>query len=186
MEGSSVALVLRAAAFAAEKHRAQRRKDADASPYINHPLALANVLANLGGVTDAEVLCAALLHDTVEDTMTTEAELRAHFGAAIAGIVMEVTDDRSLPKSVRKQAQIDHASGCSHGAKLVKVADKVCNLQDLLDSPPKSWPPERKRAYFDWASRVVAGMRGTNAAIERRFDELLAQGRVFNAPDARS
>jgi guanosine-3',5'-bis(diphosphate) 3'-pyrophosphohydrolase len=169
-------LLLKAAVFAAHKHSTQRRKDAEASPYINHPLALADVLANEGGVDDVETLCAALLHDTIEDTETTEDELREHFGAAIAGIVREVTDDKSLPKAKRKELQIEHAAHASPKAKLVKLADKICNLRDILASPPADWSLERKREYFEWAARVVAGVRGSNAALERAFDEVYQRG----------
>ncbi len=172
---NAIAEILRAAAFAAEKHRDQRRKDADASPYINHPLQLANVLANDGGVSDSVVLCAALLHDTVEDTKTTEEELQDAFGAKIASVVMEVTDDKSHPKPMRKQLQIEHAPHISHEAKLVKLADKICNLRDIISSPPANWPQSRKQDYFDWAAKVVAGVRGHNAALEAIFDQLYAR-----------
>ncbi|MGH8704392.1 MAG: HD domain-containing protein, partial [Burkholderiales bacterium] len=120
-------LLLRALSFAAHKHRDQRRKDAAASPYINHPIALAEVLAIEGEVSDIEVLAAALLHDTIEDTATSGEELRQQFGARIAGIVAEVTDDKTLPKAERKRAQVDHAAHLSAAAKLVKLADKTCN-----------------------------------------------------------
>jgi guanosine-3',5'-bis(diphosphate) 3'-pyrophosphohydrolase len=163
------ALVLEALAFAAEKHRDQRRKDSDASPYINHPIALANVLANEGGVFDPEVLCAALLHDTLEDTATTRAELDAAFGARIRSIVEEVTDDKSLPKAERKRLQIEHAASISREAQLVKLADKVCNLRDLAERPPAGWSLERKREYFDWTKAVVDRLRGVNAALEASF-----------------
>ncbi len=132
-----LAALVQAMAFAADKHRNQRRKDAEASPYINHPIALANVLANEGGVQDVTVLCAAVLHDTIEDTETTAGELRALFGDQVAAVVLEVTDDKSLDKAQRKQLQIEHAAHCSPQAKLVKLADKICNLRDLLTSPPR-------------------------------------------------
>jgi guanosine-3',5'-bis(diphosphate) 3'-pyrophosphohydrolase len=161
---------IRAVAFAAEKHRHQRRKDAQCSPYINHPLELADVLASEGGVTDLDVLMAAVLHDTVEDTETTPAELAARFGERIAGIVMEVTDDKALPKDTRKRLQVEHAPRLSPEARLVKLADKICNLRDILASPPSGWPPERKRDYFDWAKAVVDGLRGVNQPLEILFD----------------
>ena len=142
----STGLVLKAAQFAAEKHRHQRRKDAQASPYINHPIALASLLANEGAIEDPEVLCAALLHDTIEDTETTAEELRAEFGDAIAEIVLEVTDDKTLPAAERKRLQVVHAPSSSHKAQLVKLADKICNVRDLLDSPPPSWSDDRRRA----------------------------------------
>jgi len=162
--------LIKAVAFAATKHRDQRRKDAEASPYINHPIALAHVLAFEGSVSDPHVLCAAVLHDTVEDTATTFEELAEVFGPKVANIVREVTDDKNLDKQVRKQLQIEHAPHISHEAKLVKLADKICNLRDILDSPPADWSADRKQAYFDWASSVVAGLRGASSALEAVFD----------------
>ena len=128
---SDTATLIRAASFAAHKHRNQRRKDAGASPYINHPLALARVLAVEGGVTDAATLCAALLHATIEDTDTTADELSHEFGAEIASIVGEVTDDKTLPKAERKRQQVEHAARISDKAKRVKLADKISNLRDV-------------------------------------------------------
>jgi GTP diphosphokinase / guanosine-3',5'-bis(diphosphate) 3'-diphosphatase len=162
-------LVLRAAAFAAEKHRSGRRKDEDASPYINHPITAAYILVR-AGIEDPAVLASALLHDTVEDTLTTVDELEVVFGYEIANIVAECTDDKSLPKLERKQAQIDHAPKLSHKAKLVKLADKIANVNDINGAPPAGWSLERKREYFDWAKRVVDGMRGAHAGLEALFD----------------
>lgn len=167
---NDLGLVLRAAAFAANKHRRQRRKDADASPYINHPLALADILVNEGGVTDPHVIAAALLHDTVEDTETTLDELQREFGAEIAAIVAEVTDDKSLPKEERKRLQVVKAGSKSDAAKLVKLADKISNLRDIANVPPADWSVERRQAYFDWAAEVVSCLRGTNIALEAAFD----------------
>ena len=170
-----IGVLLKAVSFAADKHRTQRRKDADASPYINHPIALANVLANEGGVTDVVVLSAAVLHDTIEDTNTTAEELTAIFGAKITATVLDVTDDKSLDKHDRKQRQIEHAPHISKEAKLVKLADKICNLRDILAAPPADWSPERKQGYFDWAAKVVAGVRGVHPELEAVFDGLLAR-----------
>jgi GTP diphosphokinase / guanosine-3',5'-bis(diphosphate) 3'-diphosphatase len=165
-------LVLKAMAFAASKHRDQRRKDEEASPYINHPIALAAVLWSEGSIGDPVIIAAALLHDTIEDTKTTAKELRRVFGVKVAGIVGEVTDDKRLPKERRKELQIEHAAQLSKSAKLVKLADKICNLRDILASPPKDWTVERKRGYFDWAKKVIDQIRGTNPKLERRFDQL--------------
>lgn len=169
---NSMGVFIRAAAFAAEKHRNQRRKDAQASPYINHPIALVNVLANEGGVYDLTVLCAALLHDTIEDTETTECELREQFGDRVTSIVLEVTDDKTLDKDVRKRLQIEHAPHLSREAKLVKLADKICNLRDMLAAPPAGWSAERKLEYFNWAAQVVAGLGGVNDRLEAVFENL--------------
>ena len=170
-----LALLFRALSFAAHKHRDQRRKDAEASPYINHPISLAEVLTGEGGVTDVEVLAAALLHDTIEDTATTLAELREHFGERIAGMVAEVTDDNELPKAERKRLQIVHAAGISAGAKLVKLADKICNLRDVAERPPAHWDMARRREYFEWAKRVIDGLRGVHPKLEAAFDAAYAR-----------
>ena len=165
-----LALLFRALAFAAHKHRDQRRKDAEASPYINHPIALAEVLAGEGGITDAQVLAAALLHDTVEDTDTRHEELVNSFGKEIADIVAEVTDNQALVKAERKHLQIERASGLSPGAKLVKLADKICNLRDVAERPPAKWDLGRRREYFDWAKQVIDRLRGAHAGLEALFD----------------
>ena len=171
---NSLPIILRALAFAAEKHRDQRRKNAGASPYINHPIELADTLANEGQVGDFVVICAALLHDTIEDTETTPEELRAAFGDEIAGIVLEVTDDKLLSKHDRKRLQIEHASSLSDKAKLVKLADKICNLRDMAQQPPAGWDLSRKQEYFDWAKAVVDRLRGTSPSLEAAFDKAYA------------
>ena len=168
-----IGLFIKAVSFAAEKHKTQRRKDAEASPYINHPIALANVLANEGGVANLNVLCAAVLHDTIEDTETTQDEIREVFGEKIASIVLEVTDDKKLLKADRKLKQIEHAPHASHEAKLVKLADKICNLRDMLSSPPDGWSLERKQDYFEWSRQVIDGVRGTHSTLEKVFDALM-------------
>jgi guanosine-3',5'-bis(diphosphate) 3'-pyrophosphohydrolase len=180
---------IKAVAFAADKHKNQRRKDVEASPYINHPIALANVLANEGGIANKDVLCAAVLHDILEDIPTTkeefkalEEDMRRQFGDAITDIVKEVTDDKDLDKDLRKQLQIEHASHSSIEAKMVKLADKICNLRDILSSPPATWSLDRKQAYFKWAADVVAGIRGTNIKLERIFDGLIEQSKELNGP----
>jgi GTP diphosphokinase / guanosine-3',5'-bis(diphosphate) 3'-diphosphatase len=165
-----LSLLISATAFAADKHRNQRRKDPEASPYINHPIALANVLLNEAEIDDVTVLAAALLHDTVEDTDTTGDELRRTFGEAVAGLVLEVTDDKSLPKAERKRLQIEHAPHLSRGAKLIKLADKICNLRDVRLTPPAGWSLERRREYFDWARSVIDGLRGAHGKLEAIFD----------------
>ncbi|HYL00413.1 MAG TPA: HD domain-containing protein [Steroidobacteraceae bacterium] len=164
-----ISRVLSAATFAAERHRDQRRKGKDASPYINHPLALASLLAERGE-RDATLLMAALLHDTVEDTATTFEDIERAFGTEVADIVREVTDDKTLPRADRKRLQIEHAAFLSRRAMLVKLADKICNLRDVVVSPPADWSLQRKREYFDWAKAVVDRMRGVHPDLEAVFD----------------
>ncbi len=170
------ARLLAALDFAAEKHSAQRRKSAGDVPYINHPIRVARLLAE-AGVEDEDVLIAAVLHDTLEDTATTRAELETAFGRAVCRLVEEVTDDKSLPKTERKRLQIVHAPQLSPGAALVKLADKIANVGDLSHAPPVDWPMERIRGYLDWAEAVVRAMPKVNAALEARFAGVLAEGR---------
>ena len=178
------ALLLRALHFAAEKHRDQRRKGRDASPYINHPIEVASVLANVGGVSDVTTLVAAVLHDTIEDTKTTPAELEEHFGPDVRRLVEEVTDDKTLPKAERKRLQIEHAPRASSRAKLIKLADKICNVRDITHAPPADWLVDRRREYLEWTERVVVGCRGCNQALARYYEELLEEGRTALAVDA--
>jgi GTP diphosphokinase / guanosine-3',5'-bis(diphosphate) 3'-diphosphatase len=173
---TDLAIFVKAVDFAADKHRFQRRNDEKASPYINHPIAVANVLVAKAGISDPVTLCAAVLHDTIEDTETTADELEETFGAQITQIVLEVTDDKSLPKEVRKQLQIEHAPQLSGQAKTIKLADKICNLRDTLKQPPVGWSLVRCREYFEWAKKVIDGLRGTNPALEAIFDQIYAQG----------
>ena len=169
------ALIIKATQFAADKHRGQTRKDAANTPYINHPVAVAHLLSQHAGIRDVNVIVAALLHDTVEDTDTTVDDIEEQFGREVRDIVIEVTDDKSLPSPRRKQLQIEHAAGLSHAARLVKLADKICNLQDIFARPPVKWNLERKREYFEWAKAVIDQIRGTNANLETLFDEIYQQ-----------
>lgn len=178
----SMAEVIKAADFAAIKHKNQRRKDPEATPYINHPIGVCNILINEGGVTDPIVLQAALLHDTVEDTDTTLDEIEENFGKAVRDIVDEVSDDKDLPKMERKRLQMVHAPHKSHGAKLVKLADKLYNLRDLNRTLPDSWTEERAQEYFVWASHVVHGLKGSNEILESKLDEILATKSVKVSP----
>ena len=173
----NVMLLLQALDYAAQQHRDQRRKGAEGAPYINHPVRVATVLAEIGGIQDVELLCAAILHDTVEDTDTTPAELVKRFGERVAGIVSEVSDDKSLSKAERKRLQIAHAPHLSAEAKALKLADKVCNVTDIHASPPDGWSRERRIEYLDWASAVIEGLRGANPALEDRFDAVVRDAR---------
>jgi GTP diphosphokinase / guanosine-3',5'-bis(diphosphate) 3'-diphosphatase len=175
---NNLAKLLQAASFAAKKHRYQKRKGDDAEPYVNHPLEVANLLANAGKIDDYDILIAAVLHDTIEDTETTEEELTELFGARVCGYVLEVTDDKSLPKAERKQKQVEHAPHLSNGAKQIKLGDKISNITDVTNNPPAGWSKERKIEYVDWGERVVAGLRGVNQGLESYFDETVRKARA--------
>ena len=174
---SNFAQLLQAIAFAADKHRRQRRKDAEESPYINHVIAVATVLAVEGEVSDPVTLIAAALHDTVEDTQTTFEELEEQFGPEVTGLVRELTDDKSLEKTERKRLQIEHAQNSSNRAKELKIADKICNIRDITVSPPADWPLHRRRNYLTWSEQVVAGCRGVNAKLDQAFDRAVNKAR---------
>ena len=173
---STIALFLAALDFAADRHRDQRRKDARGSPYVNHLITVARLLADTGGVTDPAVLVAAVLHDTVEDVGVSFGEIEERFGREVREIVAEVTDDKSLEKSERKRLQVEHAPLMSTSAKLVKLADKIANLRDVIDRPPVGWNRHRREQYMQWSAAVVDGCRGTNPALERMFDSVLEKG----------
>jgi (p)ppGpp synthase/HD superfamily hydrolase len=172
----SYALLLESIEFAADKHRKQRRKDNEASPYINHPIAVATVLASEGGVDDEVLLIAAILHDTVEDTKTTFEELEEKFGVDITNVVREVTDDKKIKKPLRKRLQVEHAPHASARAKQIKIADKISNIRDITTKPPKSWTTERKQKYLEWSCEVVNGCRGVNPTLDKVFDDAIAAG----------
>ena len=167
--------------YAAHQHRNQRRKGEEKLPYINHPIALLHVLAVEASITDARVLCAAVLHDVIEDCAETPAEREERaaeienlFGSHVLEIVKEVTDDKTLSKAQRKRLQIDHAKHLSHSAKLVKLADKTVNLRDVANSPPVDWPLRRRREYFDWANDVVQAIGPAHSKLRQLFDEAFA------------
>jgi len=170
-------LILKAAHFAAKKHRDQRRKDEDASPYINHPISVAKIISEIGNVEDPEVLAAALLHDTIEDTETTIDELIDNFGERVCSLVQEVTDDKTLPRLQRKQRQIDHANEISEGAVLIKLGDKISNVTDIANIPPTNWDRNRRLEYFDWAEKVINNCPKVNEKLENHFKDSIQKGR---------
>jgi len=168
--------ILQATHFAACKHESQRRKNPAASPYINHPVEVAEHLSRIGKVDDDEILIAALLHDTIEDTETTEDEIREAFGQVVLDLVVACTDDKSLEKAERKRLQIVNAPKKSDGAKLIKIADKTCNLKSILIDPPEGWPISRQLDYFHWAEQVYAGLKGVNEHLDSEIEKVLNDG----------
>jgi guanosine-3',5'-bis(diphosphate) 3'-pyrophosphohydrolase len=169
--------LLAALKFAADKHRRQRRKDSEGTPYINHPIAVAEVLSRIGGITDLPTLQAALLHDTIEDTETSPHEVEEHFGQQVCLVVQELTDDKRLPKEERKRLQVEHAPNISTAAKLVKLGDKICNVSEISPTQPTEWPLPRKLEYLDWAERVVSGCRDSSLELAQHFDAVLRKSR---------
>ncbi len=176
-------LVSRAADFAARRHASQKRKGEAGEPYLNHLAEVALLLAEAGA--PPELVAAGWLHDTVEDTGLSPADLSGAFGFEVSALVLEVTDDKSIPKAERKRLQEQNAPHKSPGARRIKLADKTSNLRALAASPPAGWPHSRKVDYVDWAERVVAGCRGVDPHLEARFDEAVAQARTAIAANKR-
>lgn len=168
--------LLTAIAFAADKHKFQTRKDTEGTPYINHPLEVALTLMGVGKESDHELLVSAVLHDTIEDTQTTPEEIEALFGHRVLSIVLEVTDDKKLPKEQRKLNQVLYAPMKSIAAKKLKLADKICNVHDIIHRPPVNWSVERKIEYLHWAGKVLEGLEGANPLLEERLKELISEG----------
>ena len=162
--------------FAAGKHRDQRRKNEIGAPFINHPIGVAHILWYEAEIRNIYVLMAAVLHDTVEDTSASHAELTTTFGSRVANIVKEVTDDKSLSKDLRKRNQVSHAKHISIEAKLVKLADKLYNLRDLKECPPAKWSVERIQGYFVWCQAVVKSLSGSNKNLEAALKDLFETG----------
>ncbi|MBT5229485.1 MAG: bifunctional (p)ppGpp synthetase/guanosine-3',5'-bis(diphosphate) 3'-pyrophosphohydrolase [Methylococcales bacterium] len=171
-------MVLKAADFAAHMHREQRRKGSEASPYINHPITVALLIAEVGGIDKPEVLAAALLHDTVEDTDATLDDIETHFGAEVRLLVDQVSDNKMLTKAERKQQQIEHAASISDDAVLIKLADKIANISDIVKSPPAGWDMARRLEYLDWSESVVNNCKDINVPLKNKFYEVLSASRA--------
>ena len=174
---TDIGLILQAAHFSADKHRDQRRKGSRNTPYINHPLEVAERINRIGRIEDVTILVAAILHDTIEDTETTAEELAVLFGPAVAKLVSELTVDKEPYWTVRKRNEIDDAPKMSDGAKLIKISDKTSNLADTISNPPGEWTLQRRRDYLEFARLVVDGCRGVNAALDAEFDRVAEEAR---------
>jgi guanosine-3',5'-bis(diphosphate) 3'-pyrophosphohydrolase len=170
--------IIDAILFAAESHSGQLRKDG-CTPYVNHPLEVMHLLANTGNVTDEDILASAVLHDVVEDTTVTAKEIAERFGEHVSKIVLELTDDKTLTKEERKKHQLSGASQLSNEARLIRICDKICNVYDILYAPPRDWNIARRLDYLEWSKAVIGKIRGTNEALEKRFDELFVEGIRF-------
>jgi (p)ppGpp synthase/HD superfamily hydrolase len=171
------AIVFHAVHFAAEKHNFQRRKNTTADPYINHCIDAMHILSQ-AGIEDPNILAAAVLHDTLEDTKTTFEELIHEFGEEITLLVQECTDDKSLAKIERKRVQIEHSKHIQIGSKLVKLADKISNCKGLLHDPPASWSPEIVKGYFQWSFLVCENLFGHNSILDQQMKEIFANAGV--------
>jgi (p)ppGpp synthase/HD superfamily hydrolase len=167
--------ILAAARFAAERHATQKRKGQAAEPYINHLIEVAELVAASSPALDTNLVVAAFLHDTIEDTGVTAQELEQRFGSDVATLVLEATDDKSLPQETRKALQVESAPYKSERAQTLKLADKISNLRSLLSSPPANWNPDRKRQYCEWARQVVSGFTSPNRLLLAEFEKVYEQ-----------
>lgn len=177
MNTSETHQLLKAISFAADKHRCQTRKDSAGTPYINHPISVALTLMEVGKEQDINLLIAAVLHDTIEDTETEPEEILNLFGKNVMDIVLEVTDDKSLPNEERKSRQVRDASKKTSAARKLKLADKICNVTDIIHHPPGNWSIDRKLNYLAWAEQVLQGLKGANPMLEARLAEIIREGR---------
>lgn len=175
MSENWIVRLARAYRFAAEAHVDEKRKGERGEPYVNHLVEVAEMVARATGGADVDLIVAALMHDTVEDTKVTPDVLSREFGARVAALVGEVTDDKSLPQAARKQAQIEHAPHLSRDAQIIKLADKISNVRDIIASPPKGWSKERRADYVDWARQVVDICRPASPELSALFDETAAR-----------
>jgi len=162
--------ILSAARYAAEKHAGQKRKGAAGEPYVNHVIEVAHLVST--ATDDVNVIVAALLHDVIEDTDVTAEEMSKHFGQDVTDLVVEMTDDKLLPKKERKRLQIEQAPHMSVRAQMIKLADKISNLQSILSSPPANWDYERKRQYFEWGKQVVDALSSPNPFLKAEFNRI--------------
>jgi guanosine-3',5'-bis(diphosphate) 3'-pyrophosphohydrolase len=167
-----VTSLLAALNFAAEKHRGQQQKKAD-GPFINHPIAVAEILARVGKVSDVALLQAAFLHDILEKTSTPPAELEQMFGAQVRSLVEELSDDMSKPKEEQKRLQVEGAPALSAHAQRIRVADKICNVNQISPRQPADWTLDQKHAYLDWAQAVVNRCRDSGPELTQYFFKLV-------------
>ena len=171
-------MILKAAKFASDKHKGQFRKGNLNTPYINHPIKVAYVLEKVGGISDPEIIAAALLHDVIEDTDTTHSDIKNIFNEKVADLVLEVSDEKDKPRDERKAMQIKNASNLSYEAKLIRIADKICNIQDICGADIPNWSYEQKFKYLEWAKDVVDQLKGTHKLLENHFFDEHRWGRL--------
>lgn len=166
----------RVAKFAAEAHAGQFRKDAKHTPYISHPVKVANILRNEAGITDETVLAAALLHDTVEDCGVDPKVIAARFGDDVARLVLEVTNPEGMPKDEVKRLQVEKSKLRSSGGNALKLSDRIDNLRDVLVSPPADWDSAQRRAYFEHGRQMVDAMPNAHEKLRNIFNEIYSEG----------
>jgi GTP diphosphokinase / guanosine-3',5'-bis(diphosphate) 3'-diphosphatase len=170
--------VLRAADAAARWHVHHQRKGAAATPYINHLLEVATLVATATEGKDPDLVIAALLHDSIEDQEVPREIIAGTFGEEVAKLVEEVIDDKSLDKQERKRLQVEK----SDRAKILKLADKISNLRDIAANPPCRWSVKRRLNYVRWAREVADELKGVSPRLEDEFDRAAGDAEAALAP----
>jgi len=168
--------IFEALKYASLKHKGQIRKGCDKAAYINHPIAVTNALVNVGEITNEDTIIASILHDVIEDTNTKPEEIAALFNQHVASIVLEVSDNKWQPSEIRKLKQIENAPNLSLPARQIRIADKLCNVRDIIDFPPKRWDKKRRIHYLEWTKKVIDQIRNTNLALENLYDQYYNEG----------
>ncbi|MEW6536804.1 MAG: HD domain-containing protein [Candidatus Auribacterota bacterium] len=181
MNSTCFSLLLKAICLASDIHRKERRRDKDQSPYINHPVEVSKIVAEIGAIHDPKTIIAAILHDVLESSEMNEEDLASVFGTEIASIVQEVTDDMTRPRKIRKQLQIDHAAKLSPPARAIKLADKISNVQTIFHTSDEVWPVKKQKKYLSWAQKVVEQLHGTNESMETYFTDLCRKAEDYLA-----
>ena len=174
----AIRLISEAAELAARRHSGMARKGRGNEPYVNHLAEVASLLAMATDGADAELVAAGWLHDTIEDTETTREELAEKFSDRVASLVVECTDDMSLPKAERRRLQVVDAPKKSAGAKLIKIADKISNIGARIHADPSAEERDDLTGYTDWAEQVVGGCRGGNQWLDTKFDDVVRTARA--------
>lgn len=175
MNEGDIHIVLEAVGFAAEGHNGQLRENPEKTPYIIHPIRVTEHLMTIANVHERDILVAALLHDTVEDTKITFADIQKSFGTTAEGYVRELTDNMSLPQEERMKLQIETAPKKSLAAAQIKLADKYDNLKSLQSNPPATWDQKKIDEYFLSAKKVTSSLPAANVPLKKAVDDVISQ-----------
>ncbi|MFZ9848658.1 MAG: HD domain-containing protein [Flavobacteriales bacterium] len=175
---ANLQLLFKALNYSAEQHKAQRRKGMESVPYINHPIKVTNIITQFIPDASDDLICAAILHDVVEDTDATIDDIKNKFGDAIASIVQEVTDDKSISKAESRRKQIENAPKLSYNAKIIRVCDKISNVRDICGENIPDWDYKTKIEYLNWAEQVVYALDKFHEELQFAFKDEVRWGRL--------
>lgn len=181
-----IEVICRTVAFAAEKHKGQKRKNKEKTHYISHPLGVTYNLMHYGDVRDVALITASLLHDMLNQQGCSYSELEKEFGKQVADYVKEVTDDKSPSRAALRRAQLIKAPNISQGAAQIKLADYLYNVGDLLHSPPETWNQGRIDRYYQWIQTLLDRLPPANeklkGAVQQAIDKYWEQQAASEHP----